>query len=162
MTSTDKTNLKRAACLGVAIAVVALLFVQLLTTAFSIKDFWLVAVQNAAEWRHVLLPQLMSPGVWSILISTLECLVIVLVLTQVVLRPRKAWRAYLALVVLELISAFLSFAVLRPDIPDQLQSAVLLGYGYALLRMGLTLVLLLLLARLAAATSSTVEVENRA
>ncbi|ASP33120.1 hypothetical protein [Labrenzia sp. VG12] len=162
MISTDKTILKRAALLGVAIAVVALLLLQLVTTVFSIKDFWLVAVQSAAVWRHVLLPQLMSPGVWSILISTLECLVILLVLTLVVLRPRKAWKIYLALVVLELISALLSFAALRPDMPDQLQSAVILGYGYALLRMGLTLVLLLLLARLAAATSSTVEVENRA
>lgn len=162
MISTDKTILKRAALFGIAIAVVALLLLQLVTTVFSIKDFWLVAVQKAALWRHVLLPQLISPGVWSILISTLECLVIVLVLTLVLLRPRKAWKIYLALVVLELISALLSFAALRPDMPDQLQSAVVLGYGYALLRMGLTLVLLLLLARLAAATSSTVEVENRA
>lgn len=153
--------MRRAALIGSVLTATALVLLQLVATVYSIKDFWLVAVRALSLWREIFVPQLKSAGIWSILLSTIECLVLVLVLALTLLRPRSVWKAYLASAALGLVSLQMSYGVLLAQVPEHLQSAVALGHAFSLLCTGLTLALLVAVAKLTVMEKNALEAANR-
>ncbi|MCK7612185.1 hypothetical protein [Roseibium sediminicola] len=160
MPSFYRSRLKKAAFAGAAFAATALVLLQLVFTAYSVKEFWFAIPSNPSLMLRFVLQQLITLEVWAVLLSTSECLVLVVVLAMVYLKPGSAWKVYLAYAILDLVSLLLSYGIIQSHIPGHLLPVVLTGYGLSILRSGVTLAILFGIARLAGPAASTVDVDD--
>lgn len=125
-----------------------LLGLQLVITAFGLKELWLVAVPRPLLWLEILPGVLTEPGFWNVVLSSAECFLVAVVLAVLFLRPKAAWKLYLAPVLLMLASMALLAVYLVPELPEALRPVMVSGFAFAFLRSLVTLAALVLLARL--------------
>lgn len=127
---------------------VLLLLLQLLSGAYAVKDMWLVALARPDVGWDLLSAQLSVPGFWKVMLSSAECVALIVVLAGLFLRLGSAWKIYLVPAALTVAASGLTVSGLLPHVPAHLQSVLVRGVMMDLARGGLTLGLLYLLARL--------------
>lgn len=137
-----RSRFLQAARFLMALAAALLVFGQLIPGAYALKDFWMIVVPGSISGVLPLSSMVSDLAFLKLLVSSLLCLVLIMVLLSVIVKPYLAWKLYVMAFVLMIVSVTLSVFVTQSYATEH-QSVFLKGGGFVLGRGMLTLALLI-------------------